>query len=92
MHSEGDRPTADELRALMHRPGPGSHRTTIEIDGVGTETLADLPPTVGGLLFVGLNPSLISVQLHPAGAGKFVRDHGGLQERRGASCLRSAGT
>jgi TDG/mug DNA glycosylase family protein len=73
MRSEGDRPTPDELRALMHRPGPGPHRTTIEIDGVATETLADLPPTVGGLLFVGLNPSLISVRAGHYHQGRLGR-------------------
>lgn len=31
------------------------------IDGREVETLADLPPTRGGLLFVGLNPSPVSV-------------------------------
>ena len=51
----------DELAALLERPGPGSHRTTIVIDGVPTETLADLPPLRGKLLFVGLNPSPVSV-------------------------------
>jgi len=52
----------DELAALLERPGPGSHRTTIMIDGVPTETLADLPPLRGKLLFVGLNPSPVSVE------------------------------
>jgi double-stranded uracil-DNA glycosylase len=51
----------DELEALTRRPGPGSHRTTITLDGVETETLADLPPGRDGLLFVGLNPSPVSV-------------------------------
>jgi double-stranded uracil-DNA glycosylase len=53
--------TPDELEALIRRPDPGPHRTTIEIDGVPTETLADLPPKRDGLLFVGLNPSPVSV-------------------------------
>ena len=52
---------ADELTALLERPGPGSHRTTIEVDGVPVETLADLPPLRDRLLFVGLNPSPVSV-------------------------------
>ena len=51
----------DDLDALTHRPGPGPHRTTIEIDGVAVETLADLPPRRDRLLFVGLNPSPVSV-------------------------------
>lgn len=52
----------DELEALTRRPGPGPHRATITIDGVATETLADLPPKRDGLLFVGLNPSPVSVR------------------------------
>jgi TDG/mug DNA glycosylase family protein len=51
----------DDLEALTHRPGPGSHRTTLVIDGSPVETLADLPPLRDRLLFVGLNPSPISV-------------------------------
>jgi TDG/mug DNA glycosylase family protein len=54
--------TPDELEALTHRPGPGPHRATITIDGVETSTLADLPPRRDGLLFVGLNPSPVSVK------------------------------
>jgi TDG/mug DNA glycosylase family protein len=54
--------TPDELDALTRRPGPGSHRTTIDIDGVPTATLADLPPMRDALLFVGLNPSPVSVE------------------------------
>ena len=53
--------TQDELDALTRRPGPGPHRTTIEIDGTSVETLADLPPKRDRLLFVGLNPSPVSV-------------------------------
>lgn len=53
--------TPDELAALTRRPEPGPHRSTISIDGVETETLADLPPSRDRLLFVGLNPSPVSV-------------------------------
>ena len=53
---------AAELAALLERPGPGPHRTTIEVDGVPVETLADLPPLRDRLLFVGLNPSPVSVR------------------------------
>ena len=35
---------------------------TIDLDGVATETLADLPPLRDRLLFVGLNPSPVSVE------------------------------
>lgn len=37
------------------------HRVTLILDGLPVETLADLPPAPGRLLFVGLNPSPISV-------------------------------
>jgi TDG/mug DNA glycosylase family protein len=51
----------DELEALTARPGPGPHRATILVRGETTETLADLPPLRDHLLFVGLNPSPVSV-------------------------------
>jgi double-stranded uracil-DNA glycosylase len=51
----------EDLEALTHRPGPGSHRATLAIDGKPVETLADLPPLRDRLLFVGLNPSPVSV-------------------------------
>jgi double-stranded uracil-DNA glycosylase len=54
--------TPDELEALTRRPGPGPHRATITIDGGPSDTLADLPPKRDGLLFVGLNPSPVSVE------------------------------
>lgn len=52
----------NELERLLERPGPGPHRTTILVRGVATETLADLPPLRDRLLFVGLNPSPVSVE------------------------------
>jgi TDG/mug DNA glycosylase family protein len=51
----------DDLEAMTRRPGPGPHRTTLAIDGKPVETLADLPPLRDRLLFVGLNPSPVSV-------------------------------
>jgi hypothetical protein len=54
--------TTDDLDALTRQPEPGPHRITLEIDGVAVETLADLPPRRDRLLFVGLNPSLVSVE------------------------------
>ena len=51
----------DDLIDLTKRPGPGSHRTSAVIDGQRVETLADLPPLRDRLLFVGLNPSPVSV-------------------------------
>jgi TDG/mug DNA glycosylase family protein len=56
----GDAPP--DLSALTERPGPGSHRTRIVVDGKEVETLADLPPLRNRLLFVGLNPSPVSVE------------------------------
>ena len=53
--------TPDELDALTRRPGPGPHRSLIAIDGLAVETLADLPPLRDRLLFIGLNPSPVSV-------------------------------
>jgi len=53
--------TPDDLTALTHRPDPGPHRIRIDIDGRPVETLADLPPRRDRLLFVGLNPSPVSV-------------------------------
>lgn len=50
-----------ELDDLLARPGPGTHRAPITVDDAELETLVDLPPARGGLLFVGLNPSPVSV-------------------------------
>ena len=46
----------------IERPEPGPHLATIEVDGRTVETLADLPPLRDRLLFVGLNPSPVSVE------------------------------
>jgi TDG/mug DNA glycosylase family protein len=53
---------APDIADLAVRPGPGSHRTTIVVAGRRVETLADLPPLRNKLLFVGLNPSPVSVE------------------------------
>jgi TDG/mug DNA glycosylase family protein len=53
------------------------------IAGLEVETLADLPPTRGGLLFVGLNPSPVSVA-----AGHY---HQGVLGRRFWQRLEVAG-
>jgi TDG/mug DNA glycosylase family protein len=63
----------DDLEALLARPGPGSHRTTIDVDGIPTETLADLPPLRDRLLFVGLNPSPVSVEAGHSFQGRLGR-------------------
>jgi TDG/mug DNA glycosylase family protein len=56
----GNPPTGIEIE--IERPGPGPHLATIEVDGHETATLADLPPLRDRLLFVGLNPSPVSVE------------------------------
>jgi double-stranded uracil-DNA glycosylase len=63
----------DEIAALTHRPGPGPHRTTLTIDGSEVETLADLPPLRDRLLFVGLNPSPVSVEAGHYHQGRLGR-------------------
>jgi len=67
----------DDLEAFLARPGPGSHRITIDIDGVPTETLADLPPLRDRLLFVGLNPSPVSVEAGHYFQGRLGRSFWG---------------
>jgi TDG/mug DNA glycosylase family protein len=56
----GHPPTGTEIE--IERPAPGPHRTTIEVAGRNVKTLADLPPLRDRLLFVGLNPSPVSVE------------------------------
>jgi TDG/mug DNA glycosylase family protein len=58
--SNGDAPP--DLTDLTARPEPGPHRTTILVDGRKVTTLADIPPLRNRLLFVGLNPSPVSVE------------------------------
>jgi G:T/U-mismatch repair DNA glycosylase len=43
------------------RPIPGPHLAELELEGRLVRTLADLPPQPDRLLFVGLNPSPVSV-------------------------------
>lgn len=65
--------TPAELERLTHRPEPGPHQATVLIDGVETTTLADLPPLRDGLLFVGLNPSPVSVEAGHYHQGRLGR-------------------
>ena len=65
--------TPDELAALTEPPKPGSHRVTIDIDGEPTPTLADLAPRRDRLLFVGLNPSPVSVEAGHYHQGRLGR-------------------
>ena len=51
-----------DVESLLERPGPGPHRTSIRVGIATVETLADLPPLRDRLLFVGLNPSPVSVE------------------------------
>jgi len=69
--------TPDELTALTARPGPGLHRVTIAIDSRDVETLADLPPLRDRLLFVGLNPSPVSVSAGHYHQGRLGRSFWG---------------
>ncbi len=57
----------------IERPAAGPHRATIEIDGRSVETLADLPPLRDRLLFVGLNPSPVSVSAGHYHQGRLGR-------------------
>jgi TDG/mug DNA glycosylase family protein len=52
--------------------GPG-HRVTLILDGRPIDTLADLPPEPGRLLFVGLNPSPVSVEAGHYHQGRLGR-------------------
>jgi TDG/mug DNA glycosylase family protein len=65
--------TLDVLRAITERPGPGTHRTRIVVGEQPTETLADLPPLRDHLLFVGLNPSPVSVEAGHYHQGRLGR-------------------
>ena len=67
----GQPPIGTEIE--IERPAPGPHRTTIEVDGRPVETLADLPPVRGRLLFVGLNPSPVSVEAGHYHQGRLGR-------------------
>jgi len=63
----------DDVAVLLERPGPGPHRTSIVVDGRPIETLADLPPLRDRLLFVGLNPSPVSVEAGHYHQGRLGR-------------------
>ena len=68
-----ERPDLPSIEELTRRPGPGSHRTVLTVDGHPTETLADLPPLPGHLLFVGLSPSPASVEAGHYHQGRLGR-------------------
>ena len=65
--------TPDELEAITHRPSPGPHVTTTLVSGRPVDTLADLPPLRDRLLFVGLNPSPVSVEAGHYHQGRLGR-------------------
>jgi hypothetical protein len=57
----GHPPTGTQIE--IERPRPGSHRTTVELPGGRlVDSLADLPPLRDRLLFVGIQPSPMSVE------------------------------
>jgi TDG/mug DNA glycosylase family protein len=68
-------PTNGQARPTVEieRPGPGPHRETLILGGRPVETLRDLPPARGGLLFVGLNPSPVSVEAGHYHQGRLGR-------------------
>lgn len=73
----------DTERGEVARPPAAAHRIRLVVDGGAVETLADLPPRPGRLLFVGLNPSPVSVR-----AGHY---HQGSLGRRFWQRLQTAG-
>ena len=62
-----------DFAALLHRPGPGNHATTLTIDGEPRQTLEDLPPLRDHLLFVGVSSSLADVDAGHYHQGKLGR-------------------
>ncbi len=62
-----------DLDELLARPGPGPHRGPLAVADRTIETLVDLPPDRGGLLFVGLNPSPVSVSAGHYHQGRLGR-------------------
>jgi TDG/mug DNA glycosylase family protein len=65
--------TPEELEAITHRPGPGPHTATLTVGGREMATLADLPPLRDRLLFVGINPSPVSVEAGHYHQGRLGR-------------------
>lgn len=63
----------DDLAALTHRPTSGPFLTVTIVDGHEVQTLADLPPERDRLLFVGLNPSPVSVEAGHYHQGRLGR-------------------
>ena len=62
-----------DIEALTHRPTSGPFVTSILVNGEPTTTLADLPPLRDGLLFIGLNPSPVSVEAGHYHQGRLGR-------------------
>jgi TDG/mug DNA glycosylase family protein len=65
------------------------HRVTLILDGLPVETLADIPPEPGRLLFVGLNPSPVSVATGHYHQGRLGRQ---LWRRLVAAAILPPGT
>ena len=68
--------------------GP-AHRITLILDGLPVETLADIQPEPGRLLFVGLNPSPVSVAAGHYHQGRLGRQ---LWRRLVTATILSPGT
>lgn len=65
--------TPDDLALLTQRPTHGPFLATTVVDGQDVTTLADLPPERDRLLFVGLNPSPVSVDAGHYHQGRLGR-------------------
>ena len=72
-----------EREIRIERPGPGSHRATFVLAGRPVDTLEDLPPVRDRLLFVGINPSPVSVEAGHYHQGKLGRAFWGRLMRAG---------
>lgn len=72
----------------MTTPSSPGFRTTLVVDGRPLETLADIAPRPGGLLFVGLNPSPVSVAAGHYHQGRLGRE---FWRRLGAAGIIPAG-
>ncbi len=81
-------PTRRDPADAAAASGP-AHRITLILDGLPVETLADIPPEPGRLLFVGLNPSPVSVAAGHYHQGRLGRQ---LWRRLVTATILSPGT
>lgn len=81
-------PTRRDPADAAAASGP-AHRITLVLDGLPVDTLADIPPQPGRLLFVGLNPSPVSVEAGHYHQGRLGRQ---LWRRLVRASILAAGT